>query len=177
MSRPIAAACLLSFLALSSTERADGASAAVTPIGSFGAIRTNGEHCDGQSIELWKCEQSILGVLHSCAGLIDTKRTSVIANQHYDQDNGAVDFTASLSVGTDYLGAGKEIPSQDEWVFRGRLRGKILSGVLTMTDKNYPKAKPRTATLSLQQQPKSLPSFANSDAWTQWATAVSSEQP
>lgn len=169
----VLAVCLKYYLGLSSAAIAAefNAAAVVVPLGSFGSIQIVGDHCNGQSIDLWKSAESILGVVNSCAGLIETKITSIIANQHYNQNKGTVEFTISLSVGTDYLRGGKEVPSDDVWGYHLRIRGNILSGAVTMSDRNFPQEKSKIKSLSLKRQTRNLPSFGSLDDWTQWASA------
>jgi hypothetical protein len=150
--------------------------AAVVPLGSFGLIQTGGEHCNGQSIDLWKSAESIHGIVNSCAGLIETKKTSIIADQRYDENKGAVDFTVSLSIGTDYLRGGKEVPSDDVWEYHVRIGANALSGTVTMSDRNFPQHKPTIKNLLLKQQRKNLPSFDSLDEWTRWAAGSSSKR-
>lgn len=175
--RSIAICCLLSFLTLHSIARADGASA-ISPIGSFGDFKVEGEdmQCEGEIVDLWKDKDAIRGMLHACDGAVDTKQSGIITDQHYEQVTGAVDFTVRLSLGADLLD-GKSVPAKNVWVFRGRLQGKLLSGVLTMTNENYPAEKPETKRLSLRLQKKSLPSFANSEEWKKWAAETVSPEP
>ena len=174
---PIVVAILGYFLGLcSATISAEFDGAAVFPIGSFGSVQIVGEHCNGQSIDLWKNAKSILGVVNSCAGLIETKKTSIIANQHYDQDKGEIEFTISLSAGTDYLRGGKEVPSDDVWEYHLRLRGNVLSGAVTMSNRNFPQEKSKVKSLLLRQQTRHLPSFGSLDDWTRWASASLSKK-
>jgi hypothetical protein len=167
---PVLALCLGLFLSLSpAAMSAESGTAAVVPLGSFGSLRTGGDHCNGQSIDLWKSAETIRGVVSNCAGLIETKQTSVISNPRYDQNKGTVEFTINFSMGTDYLPGGKEAPSDDVWEYRLSIGSNALSGTVAKSDRNYPRVKPKIEKLSLKQQNKNLPSFDTLDEWTRWA--------
>jgi hypothetical protein len=155
---------------------AEPAASAVVPLGSFGSMRTGGEHCNGQTIDLWKSAETIRGVVSNCAGLIETKQKSVIANPRYDQDKGTVEFTIHFSMGNDYLPGGKEVPSDNVWEYRLNISSNTLSGTVAMSNRNYPQAKPKLEKLSLKQQNKNLPSFNNLDEWTRWTSGGSSQK-
>jgi hypothetical protein len=155
---------------------AESAAATIVPLGSFGSMRTGGEHCNGQTIDLWKNADTIRGVVNSCAGLVETKQKSVIADPHYDRDKGTVEFTIHFSMGTNYLADGREVPADNLWEYRLNISANTLSGTVTMSNRNYPQAKPKIEKLSLKQQSKNLPSFSNLDEWTQWAASGSGQK-
>jgi hypothetical protein len=168
--RPVLAVHFLLYLSLSpAAMAAESNTAAVVPLGSFGSLRTGGDHCNGQSIDLWKSAETIRGVVSNCAGLSETKTTNIIANPRYDQNKGTVEFTINFSMGTDYLPGGKEVPADNVWEYRLSIASNTLSGTVAKSDRNYPREKPQIEKLSLKQLNKNLPSFRNLDEWTRWA--------
>ncbi len=145
----------------------DGAlAAAVTPLGAFGAMQADGEHCQGETLDLWRRGKGIVGVLKVCAGLIDTQRAVVIENASWDERTGALAFTASFSLGTDYLGHGEEVPAKNEWRFEGAVKGDSLVGVQHTRDANYKNKAEAAEKIRLHRLPTKLPSFETDEAWT-----------
>jgi hypothetical protein len=151
---------------LSTAAHAQSASESpVVPIGRFSDMRYHGEHCTGHTLDLWRRDARLLGVMRYCYGLADTlPKGSIdgsVAGKH-------VTFTTNLSTGSDYLGAGKQVPSQDHWKFAGTLSPTSLAGRITKQDLVYPGQTPGTSKLTLKREKKSLPRFADPAALARW---------
>jgi hypothetical protein len=154
------------------TAAISNAAEQVSPIGSYRSMRLTDEHCDGYEIRLWRFENTALGILNYCAGLVDTRAFGSLEDAKFDPATGELEFSARLTVGMDYL-VGGETPSKDFWTFRGKLGGGKLSGTLVKVDKNYPTRPPQQTRLSLKQSNDKLKSFQSREDW-QRATAAES---
>ena len=62
---------------------------AVTPLGSFADMKINDEHCNGYAVDLWRDGETLIGLLHYCAGLVETKTNAVIEAASLDKTTGA----------------------------------------------------------------------------------------
>ncbi len=145
----------------------------VSPIGSYRSMRLTDEHCDGYEIKLWRFENTALGILNYCAGLVDTRSFGSLEDTKFDPVTGELEFSARLTVGMDYLPGG-ESPSKDFWTFRGKLSGGKLSGTLVKVDKNYPTRPPQQTRLSLKESREKLKSFPSREDWKRSTAAESS---
>ena len=157
--------------------RADEASPAVTPVGSFSSISQDAEHCTGEALDVWRSGASFLGMFHTCAGITGDTITAVATVKDFDSSAHAVAFEGMLSRGMDYLKGGVQAPSKDHFVFEGTLSGDEITGKLTWTDENYPNHKPKVTTLHLRRQSLQLPAFASQTAWSSYATQHSTPRP
>jgi len=146
--------------------------AAVVPVGSFSDMKIAGDHCNGTAVDLWRHGQALVGLLHFCAGLVESKATTVIEEPAFDARTGALSFTARLSAGTDYLPGGREVASRDVWKFRGALSKDRLAGAFTKRDDANPRRRPRRVAARLQRRPGALEPFASLDEWRRWADKI-----
>jgi hypothetical protein len=90
----------------------------------------------------------------------------------YDLRNGKVRFTARLSLGSDYVGAGKQVASRDVYQFEGRLGGALLRGVLTHVDEAEAKQLPATTRVMMKRQRVRLGGYQSIEAWRRERTAT-----
>jgi hypothetical protein len=165
--RLLRATALFAALLLSGTALAEAQ--AVAPLGHFGNMKMSGEHCSGYTVDLWQDGGAVLGILRYCAGLIDSQTSAILENQKFDPATGTLFFTAKLSVGMDYIGGGREVPSQDVWEFRGGIARGTLSGRLTKTDMADPNRARQDMQLVLRREHERLKSFPSAAAWSRWA--------
>jgi hypothetical protein len=144
-------AAVLLLLALNAVAKASpAAAAAVAFVGEFSNMRQTSEHAYGYSVELWRSGNELFGFLSDADGLAGDTPTGLLEDVHFDAATGAVSFTAKLSVGSVYLGKGKQEATHDFFTFKGKFQNeKILSGTLTHADKLQPGQVPISERLRL----------------------------
>jgi hypothetical protein len=126
-------------LALSAVAKASPAAAAVAFVGEFSNMRHTSEHAYGYSVELWRSGNELFGFLSDADGLAGDTPTGLLEDVHFDAATGALSFTAKLSVGSVYLGKGKQEATHDFFIFTGMFQNeKTLSGTLTHADRLQP---------------------------------------
>jgi len=65
------------------------------PIGSFGNVSSStGEHCSGYSLELWRHNGRIIGLLDRHSGLCGDPPCEALRDVSYDSRRGRLSFTA-----------------------------------------------------------------------------------
>ena len=73
-----------------------GTSDALAPVGSFGNVRQgqDGEHCYGYSLELWRHNGKLIGLLDHHQGLCGDPPCEALRNVSYDARSGRLSFSA-----------------------------------------------------------------------------------
>jgi hypothetical protein len=123
-------------------------------------------------VDLWRQAESIEGLLHACNGLSGDLPTGIIENQHFDRTSDRLSFDVRLTMGTDYLGAGRQVSSQDMWSFSGKLDQTRLTGTLHKVDRVYADNAGETEKVSLPRRNVTLPDYRTYAAWRQQAGGV-----
>ncbi len=144
---------------------AGGTGQAVRPLGEFAAMKQDAEHCNGYAVDLWRSEGVVVGVFRACAGLVGDVPEGVIEEGSYV--GGRVRFRARLSVGSDYVGGGKQVASKDVYGFEGRLVAGVLRGALTHVDEAEEKRAPETMRMAMRRQRVRLKGYGSLEAWRQ----------
>ena len=140
-------------------------SGSLLPVGQYGQLHQDGEHCIGYEIDLWRSGAKLYGLWRSCAGLTGDHASAVLEDVVYSAGSGALSFTARLSQGSDYLGGGRQVPSQDVYTFRGRISAGSLRGQLTHTDRVYDGKGSTSAAIQLRREKAELPSYPSEAEW------------
>jgi hypothetical protein len=173
MSSVIQVAILL-LLAFSPVAKASPAPAAVAFVGEFSNLRHTSEHAYGYSVELWRSGNELFGLLSAADGLAGDTPAGLLEDVHFDPATAALSFTAKLSVGSVYLGKGKQEATHDFFTFRGTFQNdKVLSGTLTHADKLQPGQVPIRERLRLVKTVSHSTIQATSyDGWKQSADRI-----
>jgi hypothetical protein len=137
----------------------------VIPVGEYSTLHQDGEHCSGYCVDLWRFNGAIHGLFHACAGMVGDMPTGVIERQSYDAKTGRLSFEVRLTLGSDYLGGGRQVPSQDLFSFTGRLSPTELVGTLEKTDKVYADDNVSKESVRLPKQRTLPPAY---DSFEQW---------
>jgi hypothetical protein len=137
----------------------------VAPIGAYSAMHYSNEHCDGYALDLWRTAETVHGLFHVCHGLEDSQAVGLIEQVSYDQKTGHLTFTARLTIGSDYLGEGKQVPSRDVFMFDGRLAATEVTGTLKHVDQVDEKSIATTERIRLKKQREKLSSYPSLADW------------
>jgi hypothetical protein len=137
----------------------------VAPIGSYTAMHYSDEHCDGYAIDLWSTAETVQGLFHVCHGLEDSQAVGLIEQVSYDEKTGHLTFTARLTVGSDYVRGGKEVPSRDVFTFDGHLATTEVTGTLKHVDQVHVKSVATSERIRLKKQREDLSSYPSLADW------------
>ena len=102
--------------------------------GRFSNMKFTAEHQYGSEVALWKTGNVLIGHFLRSEGLAGDTPTGLIENVKYDPESGGIGFQAKLSMGDHYCIEHKGVPSRDIFLFKGILKGKIMSGVIKQLD-------------------------------------------
>lgn len=110
--------CVLAWVLVVACGSVLGAGPAFGPLGSFDHVVTpdDGEHCAGDSLDLWNADGRVIGLLHRHQGLCGDPPCAVLDEVSLDRDTGRLAFEASV--------AGERLR------FKGRLQGDHVAGTL-----------------------------------------------
>jgi hypothetical protein len=87
------------------------------PVGSYDAVTSStGEHCRGYSLDLWKLDGRLLGLLDVHRGLCGDPPCGAIADAALDTTSGRLTFSTTIR--------------GERWTFAGRLTGQTVTGTL-----------------------------------------------
>jgi hypothetical protein len=121
----------------------------VKQFGSFQKVKTDGEHASGYSVDLWKENGKLIGLIAVHRGLIGDPPTGLIENVQFDPQTKKFSFTAKLTIGQFYDKTHEDVPSQDILKFDGTLTNKKLAGTVKMTNQLCPDKCPESMKISL----------------------------
>jgi|SRR5215471_7587153 len=163
---PLLHFCIQTLLVVAVLAAPMTACAAVKPIGEFSNMRYTAEHAYGYSVQLWQDGDRFLGLFMSAFGLAGDTPTGLLEDVKFNPSTGALSFTARLTVGSAYLGEGRQEPTRDVFTFKGSLHGRLISGTLTHTDRLQPKFPPETKRIQLAKTTN--PSMIEAATYEQW---------
>ena len=141
----------------------------VVPFGEYSDMKIDGEHCSGHSLQIWKSGDKLYGLLLVCEGLAGDTPTGLLEQINWNQDTGQLSFTSRLSIGSDVLENGKQVPSKDEFHFEGTLKADSVEGTLQSVDKSIPGADSASVTVHLNKRKSDMKRFEN---YRRWKTAT-----
>ena len=151
---------------------AESRDAAITPLGEFSNMRIRGEHCSGYSLQLWRSKVGLYGLIMVCNGLVGDTPTGVLESLSWNRDSGSLSWKARLTLGSDVLDSGEQVPSRDAFVFSGRLTASTITGKLVKKDTADPDADTTTTTLVLNKRPGDMQGFPDYAAWRHAADVI-----
>jgi len=102
--------------------------------GRFSNMKFTREHQYGSEVALWKTGNVLIGHFLRSEGLAGDTPTGLIEDVNFDSKSGAIGFQAKLSMGDHFCNEHKGVPSRDIFLFKGILKGKIMSGVIKQLD-------------------------------------------
>jgi hypothetical protein len=108
----------------------------VTPVGCFTNVRSDGEHADGYSVQLWLIQGKIIGMIDYHRGLLGDPPMGVLTDIAYNRDSGELSFKARLTVGLHYCRNHKGTPSKDLLAFTGVLKADSLEGDILIEEQS-----------------------------------------
>jgi len=123
------------------------------------------EHCDGYALDLWRTAETVHGLFHVCHGVEDSQAVGLIEQVSCDEKTGHLTFTARLTIGSDYPGEGKHVPSRDVLTFDGRLAAAEVTGTLKHVDQVYVKSIATTERIRLKKQREKLSPYPSPADW------------
>jgi hypothetical protein len=109
--------------------------ASVKPIGEYSNMRYTAEHAYGYTVQLWQDGNQFFGLFMSAFGLAGDTPTGLLEDVKFNPSTGALSFTARLTVGSAYLGEGRQEPTRDFFTSRVRcMAGSSLGRSPTQID-------------------------------------------
>jgi hypothetical protein len=108
----------------------------ITPVGCFTNVRSNGEHADGYSVQLWLIQGKIIGMIDFHRGLLGDPPMGVLTDIGYNPESGKLSFKAKLTIGLHYCRNHKGTPSRDLLAFEGRLKEDKLEGDIVIEEQS-----------------------------------------
>ncbi len=143
-------------------------------VGSFTNMRFTDEHAYGTSVELWRHQGTLVGVLYSSEGLQGDTPAGLLDKVTFSATTGALSFEAKLSTGVVYSKANEGVPSRDLFRFTGVLeKGKLL-GRLERIDMLDPLAVPKAEEIVLRRDSEAsgIKPFADYASWKEHVDAI-----
>ena len=123
-----------------------------TFLGEFSNMKFTEEHVYGVSVELWRQDSSVFGLLDSADGLQGDTPTGLLEDVRLDASNGRISFKAKLTTGLHSCQQHKNfVPSRDLFKFDGTLAKGALVGTLTRFDALHPEQKPQADKVTLER--------------------------
>jgi len=127
----------------------------VTPFGSYSRVEVIGDHANGYAVQLWRCGESVVGLLLGYVGDTAEPPTGVLEDVRYG-DSGEFSFRARLSLGSMSGKGGTERPTRDRFTFRGTLSESAVSGVLEIEDPLNSGVPPRREMIALRRDEEAV---------------------
>jgi len=122
----------------------------VKVIGDFSNQKGDGEHCYGYSVELWKQDEKMYGLISAQEfGLCGDTPAGLLEDIQFDPQTKKISFRAKLSMGLYYDANNSNVPSQDVFEFDGVLKAKKLNGMLKITNELCSDKCPETKKITL----------------------------
>ena len=110
--------------------------APVARLGSFTNVRcsdaSGDTECGGYTVELWRTGECLFGIFYVDAGLVGNTPRALADSVLYDPASGALTFVSRLPTKAQYRVAGIDYSSPVEYVFKGRLASRHITGDLVM---------------------------------------------
>lgn len=106
----------------------------------------------GIAIEIWKCDDEILGLFYEYCGLPADPPTGKLDSIKYDPSTGNLSFRVKISLGGNYDPATKNvIDSRDRYSFSGKLKiHKSINGILEHSEDNSTRSYPNSVQLKYE---------------------------
>jgi len=106
----------------------------IKAIGCFANVRSDSEHANGYSAQLWFRGSEIIGLIDYHRGLLGDPPMGVLTDVRYDSSTGKLSFKAKLTSGLHYCGGHKGVPSHELLSFQGFLKADGLEGNIALED-------------------------------------------
>jgi len=133
-ARNLAFSLLVSFIFTAADAPGTQHKDEIKAIGCFANVRSDGEHANGYSVQLWLRGSGIIGLIDYHRGLIGDPPMGVLTDVRYDSSTGKLSFKAKLTSGLHYCSEHKGVPSHDLLSFQGFLKADRLEGKIVLED-------------------------------------------
>jgi hypothetical protein len=144
----------------------------LTTIGYFTNVKYTGEHAYGYSVNLWRQEDNILGLISAHSGLIGDPPAGLLEDVKFDPRTNRLSFRAKLTTGLVYSRQYKGVPSRDVFEFSGFLNKDKLSGVLEISNLLFPDDPPQRKRISLRRSAKMSKAMMPPENYIEWKKMV-----
>lgn len=142
--------------------------AAIKAIGCFANVRSDGEHADGYSLQLWLRGKEVIGLIDYHRGLPGDPPMGMLTDVRYESATGKLSFQAKLTSGLHSCRIHKNVPSHDLLTFQGFLKADRVEGNIRIEDQldSPPAVTDTRENFPLRKRNDCLPeNFADYDAW------------
>ena len=142
----------------------------VIAIGDFSNRKSDGEHEWGYSVELWKQEDKICGLIagSSHSRLYGDPPTGLLEDVQFDPKTGKMSFRAKLTLGLWSDRDHRNLPSQDVYEFEGVLTAKKLKGNLLTSNELCDDKCPRREQIELRRSKDSSFLMDDYQSYSEW---------
>jgi hypothetical protein len=137
----------------------------VVPLGEFSDMKVKGEHCSGHALQIWKSGEKLYGLFLACEGLAGDTPTGLLEQTKWVPETGQLSFTARLTLGSDVLQSGKQVPSKNEFSFKGALKETFMDGALSSIDKAVEGTELTTTSVHMVKRKSDMRSFPDYRRW------------
>jgi hypothetical protein len=151
--------------------------APIARLGSFTNVRcsdvSGDTECGGCTVELWRTGECLFGILYVDAGLVGNTPRALVDSVLYDPASGALTFVSRLPTKAQYRVAGSNYSSPVEYVFKGRLGSRRITGDLVMRLSPPPLHPPTPERVKLEKEhDEDLEAIRTYGEWKEWASSV-----
>jgi hypothetical protein len=145
---------------------------AVVPVGEYSDMKIDANHCSGRALQIWKSGDKLYGLFLVCEGLAGDTPTGLLEETKWNPETSQLSFIAHLTIGSDVLESGKQVPSRDEFNFAGTLKENVAEGTLRSVDKAIAGAEPATINVRMSKRKSGMKGFASYRRWKMAADRV-----
>lgn len=146
----------------------------IAVVGSFANMRFTDEHAYGTSMELWRLERTLVGLLYVSEGLQGDTPAGLLEKVTFDANTGALSFEAKLTTSVVYSRQHDGVPSRDLFRFTGVLKKGQLRGRLERLDLLDPHSTPKPERIVLRRESAAsgMRAFADYASWKAHADSI-----
>jgi hypothetical protein len=154
------------FVALAAICAAQGRYRRIRAIGEFSNVRTTGEHAYGYSVQLWRVDNSVDGLLMIYAREAGDPPTAMLDGVSFKPRTGALSFTVKMTTGCDVLPGLKLKPARESFEFSGVLIDDILKGKISRRDLDRSESSPTVQEVELARRPDAA--LLQAGSYSEW---------
>lgn len=148
----------------------------VKVLGDFSSIKHAGDDAFGYSLKLWKEGNQIFGLFSVYTGAPADPAAGILEDVKFDSHTRQLSFSARLSTGVVNGRGNSGVASRDRFTFRGVLRKKEVTGLLTRSDQLFSDDRPKSKRIRLRQSEflteLMIPPPPTYSEWKTWADEI-----
>ena len=154
------------FLALAAICAAQGRYRRIRAIGEFSNIDPAAGRASSYSVDLWRVDNSVEGLLMVHNGQKGDPPTAMLDDVSFKPRTGALSFTVKMTTGCDVLPGLKLKPARESLEFSGVLSDEILKGKMSRRDLDRSESSPTFQEVELARRPDA--SLLQAGSYSEW---------